>query len=224
MDKLLKKYNEECSCMSKGCNRVWKIGQVILVIIFTMFLTAYSKNMLMSFVTFIIFIIVSAFFVLFCEVWSITNMENKLKIKHKPSKAIFNRKYREKIYSMLDEFQKGWITKYCKDNKLNSIHKLEILREEINGKNDGNIKYINPIVIATLALTIWEIIIGNLYDNLGISVTIIGGVFLVLIVSFVVGFIRKGIKEQSEFMNLFSKYAGYERLSELLLYEILKCK
>lgn len=37
MEKLIKKYNDECNLTSKLANRLWKIGQIILLSIFIIY-------------------------------------------------------------------------------------------------------------------------------------------------------------------------------------------
>ena len=68
----------------------------------------------------------------------------------------------------------------------------------------------------------WELILQKISEEVGIGNTILIGVFLVMIISIIVGWGKKEWKEQKEFMNLFNRYSGNERLKELLLYRILK--
>lgn len=98
---------------------------------------------------------------------------------------------------------------------------MKIIREELS-KRANIIKYIDPILIGTLLLALWELILQNIAEHVGIVNTILIGVFLVIIISIIIGWIKKEWKEQKEFMNLFNRYSGNERLKELLLYRILK--
>ena len=83
-------------------------------------------------------------------------------------KQLFNIKRIGVIYNKIDQYQKDWITKYCKKNKLNVINKLEIMIQEIRLKRGKNtIKYINPIIIGTLSITIWEIALQKATEKIG---------------------------------------------------------
>lgn len=136
-------------------------------------------------------------------------------------KFLLKRKIRKKIYQEFDIFQKGWITNFCKKNKINNIEKLKIVKEELD-KRTIIIKYIDPIIIGTLLIAMWELILQKISEEVGIGNTILIGVFWVIIISIIVGWGKKEWREQKEFMNLFNRYSGNERLKELLLYRILK--
>ena len=136
-------------------------------------------------------------------------------------KFLLKRKIRKKIYQDFDIFQKGWITNFCKKNKINNIEKLKIVKEELD-KRTIIIKYIDPIIIGTLLIAMWELILQKISEEVGIGNTILIGVFWVIIISIIVGWGKKEWREQKEFMNLFNRYSGNERLKELLLYRILK--
>lgn len=72
MEKLIKKYNDECNLTSKLANRLWKIGQIILLSIFIIYYVQ-QKNFLISFLILLIFIIVLYFICWYIEIRNISN-------------------------------------------------------------------------------------------------------------------------------------------------------
>lgn len=144
-----------------------------------------------------------------------------MKIKYSVKEIILKKKIRKNIYQKFDEFQKGWITNFCKKNKINNIEKLKIVREELDNRTII-IRYIDPIIIGTLLIAMWELILQKISEEVGIGNAIFISIFLVISISIIIGWAKKEWKEQKEFMNLFNRYSGNERLKELLLYKISK--
>ena len=217
MEKLIRKYKEECDLSSKLASRMWKIGQIIIISIFTSYY-ANTKELGMNFIITIIAICVLHFI---CRCIESISIAKRMKIKCSVKEILLKRKIRKKIYQEFDIFQKGWITNFCKKNKINNIEKLKIVKEELD-KRTIIIKYIDPIIIGTLLIAMWELILQKISEEVGIGNTIFIGVFWVIIISIIVGWGKKEWREQKEFMNLFNRYSGNERLKELLLYRILK--
>lgn len=217
MEKLIRKYKEECDLSSKLASRMWKIGQIIIIVIFASYY-ANTKELGINFIITIIAICVLHFI---CRCIESVSIARKMKIKCSVKEILLKKKIRKKIYQEFDIFQKGWITNFCKKNKINDIEKLKIVKEELD-KRTIIIKYIDPIIIGTLLIAMWELILQKISEEVGIGNTILIGVFLVIIISIIVGWGKKEWKEQKEFMNLFNRYSGNERLKELLLYRILK--
>ena len=217
MEKLIRKYKEECDLSSKLASRMWKIGQIIIISIFASYY-ANTKELGMNFIITIIAICVLHFI---CRCIESISIAKRMKIKCSVKEILLKRKIRKKIYQEFDIFQKGWITNFCKKNKINNIEKLKIVKEELD-KRTIIIKYIDPIIIGTLLIAMWELILQKISEEVGIGNTILIGVFWVIIISIIVGWGKKEWREQKEFMNLFNRYSGNERLKELLLYRILK--
>lgn len=217
MEKLIRKYKEECDLSSKLASRMWKIGQIIIISIFASY---YAKTKVLG-MNFFITIVEILILYLICSCIESVSIAKKLKIKYSIKEIVLKKKVRKNIYQEFDKFQKGWITNYCKKNKINNIEKLKVIREELN-KRTVIIRYIDPIIIGTLLIAMWEIILQRILEKVGISNTILIGLFLVIIISIIIGWIKKEWREQKEFMNLFNRYSGNERLKELLLYRILK--
>ena len=86
---------------------------------------------------------------------------NKLKCK---KIIVFRNKYEKTTYQKLNEFQKNWISNYCKRNKIDNITKLEIIKNEIKNRRENRVKYINPIILGTLLIVIWENIAKDIYQ------------------------------------------------------------
>lgn len=218
MEKLIYQYNKNCNLTSKSANRLWRIGQVIILLIFSTFYILY-KEFFMGFCISIVSIIILYFICTYIEIVKICN---KLQINLE-KKYIFKRGYRRRLYEKFDIFQKRWITDYCKQNKIDKIEKLKLLREELERKQDnGIIKYIDPIIIGTLLLSVWEILVQKMSEKFGTMNAIIICTMLAVILSIVIGWLRKEWQEQKDFMSIFNRFSGYNRLSNLLLYRILK--
>ena len=214
MEKLIYQYNKKCNLTSKSANRLWKIGQVIILLIFSIFYILYI-GFFISLVSMIILYFI-------CTCIEIVKICNKLQIDLE-KKNILKRGYRKGLYEKFDIFQKKWITNYCKQNKIDKIEKLKLLREELGRKQDNSIiKYIDPIIIGTLLLSVWEVLVQKTSEKFGAMNAIVICVILAVILSIVIGWFRKEWQEQKEFMSLFNKFSGYNRLSYLLLYRILK--
>ena len=217
MEKLIRKYKEECDLSSKLASRMWKIGQIIIMSSFASYY-ANTKELGINFIITIIAICVLHFI---CRCIESVSIARKIKIKCSVKEILLKKKIRKNIYQEFDIFQKGWITNFCKKNKINNIEKLKIVKEELD-KRTTIIKYIDPIIIGALLIAMWELILQKISEEVGIGNTILIGVFLVIIISIIVGWGKKEWKEQKEFMNLFNRYSGNERLKELLLYRILR--
>jgi len=217
MEKLICRYKEECDLSSKLASRIWKIGQIIIISIFVIN-CANTKEFVTNF-----FITTFALCVLYfiCSCIETVSIAKKMRLKYNIKEIILKKKIRKKIYQEFDKFQKGWITNFCDKNKINNIEKLKIVREELD-KRVIIIKYIDPIIIGTLLLTMWDLILKKISEELGVGYTILIGIFLIIVISIIIGWIKKEWREQKEFINLFNRYSGNERLKELLLYRILK--
>ncbi len=217
MEKLIKKYKEECDLPSKLASRMWKIGQFIIISIFAI-CYANTNDFWMNF---LIMVMAICILHLICRYIELVSLAKKMKIKYSVKEIILKKKIRKNIYQEFDKFQKKWITNFCKKNKFNNIEKLKIVRAELD-KRTIIIRYIDPIIIGTLLIAMWELILQEISEKVGIGNTILMGLFLTIIISVIIGLIKKEWREQKEFMNLFNRYSGNERLKELLLYRILK--
>lgn len=217
MEKLIKKYNEECSFKSKLVNRLWNIGYILILIIF-IFKSIKGNNYLINIFLLFIFLII---LFLSCNLIMLRKISNKFNIEFSLKELIFKRKSRMNMYQKLDEFQKKWITNYCKNNKINTIEKLKVIREEL-GKNNNIIRYINPTIVGTLSVASWGLICEKMSERIGALNTSLIGIIGAFIISILINVFRKEWKEQVQFMNTFNTYAGYDRLKELILYRILK--
>lgn len=217
MEKLIKKYKEECEIYSKTISILWKLGQIIYAII-TILLYLNGFNYIFIFG---ITIIGGITLYYICEVLECIKISKKINLKYSYKEIVLKKNIRNNTYKEFNRFQKNWITRYCNTNKLNNIEKLKIIREELS-KKDTNIKYIDPAVIGGLSIIIWEIILQYAVENIGIKNSVILFLLLILIMSIVVGCLKKELQEQKEFMDLFDRYSGYKRLQELLLYRSLR--
>lgn len=217
MEKLIREYKDECDLASKLAGRIWKIGQIITISIFSS-CYANTKNFGINFIITII-AICSLHFI--CRCIELVSIAKKMKVKYSVKEIILKKKIRKNIYQEFDKFQKKWITNFCKKNKINNIEKLKIIREELD-KRTFIVRYIDPIIIGTLLIAMWELILQRIAEEVGVGNTVFICVFLVIMISIIIGWVKKEWREQKEFMNLFNRYSGNERLKELFLYRILK--
>ena len=218
MEKLLQRYKIECAISSKLASIIWKIGIIILSIAY-MKLSYGNQNYFKMFVLFLIGILILYLLCLFIF---------KRKVFNKIYSGKGNKNNCKKLkclYLEIDKYQKNWITNYCKKNKINEISKLEILRSCLcEERKLKAISYINPIIIGSLTFTIWEIGLQKLSDKIGYINMIFVAIAVAVILSVILGILKKEFIENKEMFLEFDKFASNKRLESLLLYEILKCK
>ena len=218
MGKLLQKYKDECAISSKLASIIWKIGIIILSIVYIK-LSYGNQNYFKMFVWLLIGILILYLLCLFF-------------FKRKAFNKIYSGKWNKNnckklkiLYLEIDKYQKNWMTNYCKKNKLNEISKLEILRSSLcEERKIKTINYINPIIIGTLTFTIWEIGLQKLSDKIGYINMIFITIVVAVILSVIIGIMKKEFIEDKEMFFEFDKFESNKRLEDLLLYEILKCK
>lgn len=218
MEKLLQKYKDECAISSKLASIIWKIGIIILSIVYIK-LSYGNQNYFKMFVWLLIGILILYLLCLFI-------FKRKAFNKIYSGKGNKNNCKKLKIlYLEIDKYQKNWMTNYCKKNKLNEISKLEILRSSLcEERKIKTINYINPIIIGTLTFTIWEIGLQKLSDKIGYINMIFIAIVVAVILSVIIGIMKKEFIEDKEMFFEFDKFESNKRLEDLLLYEILKCK
>ncbi|MFQ9264909.1 MAG: hypothetical protein ACLR44_07455 [Clostridia bacterium] len=218
MEKLLQKYKDECAISSKLASIIWKIGIIILSIVYIK-LSYGNQNYFKMFVWLLIGILI---LYLLCLFFFKRKAFNKI-YSGKGNKN--NCKKLKILYLEIDKYQKNWMTNYCKKNKLNEISKLEILRSSLcEERKIKTINYINPIIIGTLTFTIWEIGLQKLSDKIGYINMIFIAIVVAVILSVIIGIMKKEFIEDKEMFFEFDKFESNKRLEDLLLYEILKCK
>lgn len=218
MDKLLKEYKQECAIYSKKASLIWKIGLVIISIMYIKM--SYERhNYIEMFILSMVLVLILYFVCLFIFKKAALKKiycNDKSKIKAKKFKELFNE---------INKYQKNWITVYCKKNKINQISKLEILKNSLREERKGKaISYINPIIIGTLVFTIWEIGLQKLCNQIGYFNMICIAIVAAISISIIIGILKKELIENKEFFVEFDKYSNNKRLDDLLLFETLKCK
>lgn len=218
MEKLLQRYKDECAISSKLASIIWKIGIIILSIIYIK--SSYkSQNYFEMFVLLLMSVLI---LYLLCLGIFKRKASNKIYLG-KENKN--NCKKLKTLYLEIDKYQKNWMTNYCKRNKLNEISKLEILRSSLcEERKIKTISYINPIIIGSLTFTIWEMGLQKLNDKIGYVNMICIAIVVAVILSVIIGIMKKEFIENKEMFLEFDKFASDKRLEDLLLYEILKCK
>ena len=218
MEKLLQEYKQECAIYSKKASFIWKVGLVIIFIIYIK-ISYERQNYIEIFVLSMGLVGVLYFVCLYILKKAALNKiycNDKTKIKSKNLKNLFEE---------INKYQKNWISIYCKRNGINQISKLEILMNSLcEERKSKTISYINPIIIGTLTFTIWEIGLQKLDDKIGFINTIFIGVAAAIVIPIIIGILKKEFIENKDFILEFDKYSSNKRLEKLLLYEILKAK
>ena len=211
MEKLLQKYKDECAISSKLASIIWKIGIIILSIVYIK-LSYGNQNYFKMFVWLLIGILILYLLCLFI-------FKRKAFNKIYSGKGNKNNCKKLKIlYLEIDKYQKNWMTNYCKKNKLNEISKLEILRSSLcEERKIKTISYINPIIIGSLTFTIWEIGLQKLSDKIGYINMIFIAIVVAVILSVIIGIMKKEFIENKEMFLEFDKFASNKRLEDLLL-------
>lgn len=218
MQRLIERYKVECSINSKAASILWKIGIIILSIVYIK-LSYESQNYFKMFIMFLIGILILYLLCLFIFKRKAFNKIYSGKVNKNNCKKL------KILYLEIDKYQKNWMTNYCKTNNIDKISKLEILRSSLcEERKLKAISYINPIIIGSLTFTIWEIGLQKLSDKIGYINMIFIAIVVAIILSVIIGIMKKEFIENKEMFLEFDKFASNKRLEDLLLYEILKCK
>lgn len=218
MEKLLQRYKDDCAISSKSASIIWKIGIIILSIVYIK-LSCEGQNYIEMFVLFLIGILILYILCLYIFKRKAFNKIYSDRENRNDCKKL------KMLYIEIDKYQKNWITNYCKKNKINEISKLEILRSSLcEERKLKAISYINPIIIGSLTFTIWEIGLQKLSDKIGYINMIFVAIVVAVILSVILGILKREFIENREMFLEFDKFASNKRLEDLLLYEILKSK
>lgn len=220
MEKLLENYKENGSIKSRLASFIWKAGVISSSIFYCIDVLYYKKcncNMLIYFFTILFLFIISG-------IVFIIKASKKINFKFN-YKKIYNIRQLKLFVQAINEYQKKWITNYCKKNKLNNFNKLNVLMQELKSEKDRTtIKYINPIILGTLSLTIWEIAIQKVVEKIGFINMLPLALVSIIGISLIIGWIKKEFLEDKDFIKGFERFSSKERLIQLILYRILKSK
>ena len=213
MDKLLENYEKEGAIKSNLANLIWKGGVILFSVLYIVFnYIGIKKYNLFIYILIVLFLCVLSEYIFLREVTKKIGFKVKIKLRNIKS-----------IYKEIDKYQKKWIVNYCKNSKINSFDKLNIILQELKGKREkSNTKYINPVIIGTLLLSVWEIILQYLKESIGFENTLAVAFVLVVIISVVIGIIQKMNEEDKEFFARFEYYSSKERLESLIIHSMLK--
>ena len=212
MEKLLQRYKQNCAITSKWSSIIWKIGIIIISLIYIK-LSYEGQNYIEMFALFLGCILILYILCL------IIFKRKAFNIIYSDRKNKNNCKKLKMLYKEIDKYQKNWITNYCKKNKINEISKLEILRSCLcEERKVKAISYINPIIIGSLTFTIWEIGLQKLSDKIGYINMIFVAIAVAIIISVILGILKKEFIENKEMFLEFDKFASNKRLEDLLLY------
>lgn len=222
MNDLIKKYNSECEIVSKLSDKIWKYSQIgiyfftVFIFYYFMFQKKYLLAFILSFGFSILFSCVIFYVCMHINDFVIARNLNFVNIARK------NNINRDTLYKKLDLYQKNWIIDYCKSNNIDSIDKIKILREELKEKIQKTNKKVKLIDYPTI---ISSIISNFIFTGFTSTYSYFNLLLFTIIALTYVYLLKFSIKQFQDFSNnesYFNKYLGYDRLSELLLYCILK--
>ena len=220
MEKILEDYKENGAVKSKLASFIWKAGVISSSVFYCIDVLYYKNkncNMLLYFFTILFLFIISG---------SVFIIKASKKVNFDFNyKKIYSIRQLKILVDAINEYQKKWITNYCKKNKLNNFNKLNIIMQELKSEKDRTtIKYINPIILGTLSLTIWETAIQKVVEKIGF-INMLPLAFVSIIgISLIIGWIKKQFLEDKDFIKGFEMFSSKERLIQLILYRILKSK
>ena len=220
MKKLLQEYEKIGSIKSKLANFIWKCGIIICSILYciNVFCSKQSNYSILYYLIIIIILFVISMNIFIRKAAKKLNIDCRLR-------NTFSLNYIRKIYIEMEKYQQKWITNYCNKNKINNFNKLNVLREEIkNEKEKSTIKYINPIIIGTLSLTVWEIALQKVVNKIGFWNMLPLAFVIALGTSVFIGWITKILLEDKDVFIEFEKFSNKKRLEELILCRMLKSK
>ena len=124
------------------------------------------------------------------------------------------------IFSEIVNFQEEWIIKYFKENKINTREKILLIKDGIGKKVEIN-KYINPVILGTLFLSIWSHILDDMFSSSnhweGIIVSIIWAIAICVILNFLI----REHQEHLKFVKTFEETSGLKQLENLIEYAII---
>ena len=215
MEEIYEEYEKNGSIKSSVSIYIWKFGVIIMTSIYSIVAMFFNQYWYLYLLFYLVIMIV-----LFgvCKMIFYISVSKKLKLDRH-----FNLSFIKEIYSKIKEYQQKWIEKYCNDVGINDIEKLKILRQEIKERDEkSTVKYFNPIIIGSLALTLWEIGIQKMVDMVGFLNVLSIAIILAIGISVGVGWLMKIVLEDIKVFLEFDKFSSKENLEELLLYRILK--
>lgn len=218
MDKLMQEYKKECAIYSKQASVIWKVGLVIISILYIKI--SYVRQNYFE----ILILCMGLVLILYLICLNIFKRSALKKIYCNNNKKVKSKKIKE-LFKEIDKYQKDWVTAYCKKNRINQVSKLNILMDRLNKERKSKtISYINPLIIGTLIFTTWEIGLQKLSDKIEFINIIFIAFAVAIVISIIIGILKKEIIENKDFVLEFDRYSSNKRLEELLLYEILKAK
>lgn len=219
MDKILNDFYNIASIESKVANFIWIGGMVVNTLVYFLLVINFDFKIYIAIYVLVIFLLL-----ILSNSFFMKKASKKIGIQTSFFNC-FNPKHIRFVYKKIDEFQKDWITKYCKKNKLNNIEKLNIIRQELKFVNESKTtRYINPLIIGTLLISAWEVTIERIVDKYGFWNMLLIAIVIIIGLSIFIGWIKKIYTEDKEFLLQYNYFSNIKRLEELVLYRILKCK
>ena len=190
MDKLLENYEKEGAIKSNLANLIWKGGVILFSVLYIVFnYIGIKKYNLFIYILIVLFLCVLTEYIFLREVTKKSGFKVKIKLRNMKN-----------IYKEIDKYQKNWILNYCKNSKINTFDKLNIILQELKRKREkSNTKYINPVIIGTLLLSTWDTILQQLKENIGFENMLATAIVFAVVISVIIGIIQRMNEEDKEF-------------------------
>ena len=213
MDKLLENYEKEGAIKSNLANLIWKGGVILFSVLYIVFnYIGIKKYNLFIYILIVLFLCVLTEYIFLREVTKKIGFKVKIKLRNMKN-----------IYKEIDKYQKNWILNYCKNSKINTFDKLNIILQELKRKREkSNTKYINPVIIGTLLLSTWDTILQQLKENIGFENMLATAIVFAVVISVIIGIIQRMNEEDKEFFARLEYYSSMERLECLIIHSMLK--
>lgn len=213
MDKLLENYEKEGAIKSNLANLIWKGGVILFSVLYIVFnYIGIKKYNLFIYILIVLFLCVLTEYIFLREVTKKIGFKVKIKLRNMKN-----------IYKEIDKYQKNWILNYCKNSKINTFDKLNIILQELKRKREkSNTKYINPVIIGSLLLSTWDTILQQLKENIGFENMLATAIVFAVVISVIIGIIQRMNEEDKEFFARLEYYSSMERLECLIIHSMLK--
>lgn len=246
MEELFYEFETEMDIISikaKNYLHIWKIGYVLAYILCSIVLLALLLKMQLSawnifllFACFFLILFLIIFILLKWTVFKINNvlLENLTKKELQYLKKVDISKKRSKklgeqarlLGMLIREFDKRnneYLGKLRDKLNINTIEKIQIIRKKVyDKKQKEKIKYLNPAIIGTLLLTIWGILFQNdFFEDVNIMLVAVIGIVLSVLVSLIIGALKKAIQPFIDFFNIYDEHVGLNYFDKLLIDQIM---
>ncbi len=212
MKDIIKRYKEECEIVSKVASKIYQLGTTILIILFVL-ISLILNDIFKILISIPILLLISYILFMLCS----KIYDKELETKAKKVAKLDKHTKRMEFESVIDEYQKSWISNYVRKNKLRKLSKLSIVIDEIQKEIDRKSinKYIEILIIPAVFSFVIDIAKSNSINESAV-------LFVRYIICVGVTMSSVYCINNLNIYNVFNKYIGLERLKQLLIYIAIK--